>query len=101
MRKILVLVAVLGACAGEDPPSCFQAVNNFYDQGCAFVILATGAQAPRNEVIGDCQSGAANTPARCQGELDVWLTCLDSVVGPASTSVCDCSQEQMAYIRCN
>lgn len=87
------------ACGGTErpAPSCQQAFAHYYGIGCTFVELSTGRPAPLGEITAQCQSTAGSLPAQCQGELDTWLTCLNEI------TVCgtaDCSQEQMALIRC-
>lgn len=98
--RVALLTALLSACGGggEEAPSCQQAFAHYYGIGCTFVDLATGQPVPQGQITADCQSGAATTPDRCQGEFDTWLTCLNEVT---ACTTGDCSQEQMALLRCN
>lgn len=96
--KILVTLAMLVGCSDGDPaPSCQQAIAHYYSIGCTFVELSTGRQVSQGEFTAACQQTTSAAPARCQGEIDTWLTCLNEVT-ECSTGVC--SQEQMALLRC-
>lgn len=93
-----VMALVLVACGSDpEPPSCFQAMSAYYGAGCAFQNLQTGQQISQQQATSDCQSEAGSIAPACDDELDAWLTCL-SETSPAEQ--CDCSVEQMAYIRC-
>lgn len=101
MGKILSVAVVLAmaACGGteEPPPSCQQAMSAYYGSGCSFVNLDTGQPISQQQATSDCQSEAGSTAPVCDDELDAWLTCLYNT-SPAEQ--CDCSVEQMTYIRC-
>lgn len=92
MRWLLLLAA----CGSDPPPSCSQALTHYYQAGCEYRNLTTGAQIPVGDMIYTCQGIAANAPDHCQGALDAWLVCLDASAAPD----CDCSVEQMAVLRC-
>lgn len=101
MKRILLgVLLTIAACGTEakPAPSCFQAFTHYYDGGCRLVVLATGQVAPVGQVISDCQAEAGQAPASCQDDLDEWLRCIDAVT-PAMQ--CDCSQTQMALLRCD
>lgn len=102
MTKAIGLYGLLFlvGCGGDakPAPSCFEAFAHYYAAGCTLVDLSTGQPASQSTVTGQCQQSAASLPANCQGELDVYLGCVDEST-PAKQ--CDCSQEQMALIRCH
>jgi len=100
MRIIrLVLVVFLAACGGgDDPPSCQQAFTAYYAAGCSLIVLATGQPVSQGQATSDCQSFAASASNSCQSALDDWLVCVEDST-PAKN--CDCSQDQMALLRCN
>jgi hypothetical protein len=94
MTKLGLVIAVLcvAGCGGEDPPSCFQAMNSYYGAGCAFQD-GNGA-VPQSEAVTTCQGLAGD---ECDAALGGWLICLDSIT-PAEG--CDCSAEQMELLAC-
>jgi hypothetical protein len=99
MRKTITVVVlqIVAACGGEDPPSCQQEMASYYGGGCSFVNLSTNQPISQNEATGECQSLAGSIRTACDDLLDDWLSCLDAT-SPAEQ--CDCSQEQMALLRC-
>jgi hypothetical protein len=97
MRALLVAtVALLTlSCGGEDvPPSCENAVSNFY-VSCTFVELETGEPVPRAEVIQFCREALTTLPPSCDDAMDDFLFCLDG-----APSDCDCSREFEALFTC-
>lgn len=97
--RVVLLSVLLCACSSDDPPpSCQQAFAAYYAAGCSLVVLATGQPVSQGQATSDCQSFASTATNSCQGELDGWLTCIKAST-PADN--CDCSQDQMALLRCN
>lgn len=80
------LVFVLSMSAGcvlfggddDDVPSCSQAINSFYDEGCTFLL--GGEPVSASDMIGQCQEGISEAPGcGCQSEMDDLLICIDDV----------------------
>ena len=94
----MALVAALSACSSESAaPSCAQAIAHYYSEGCAFVNLETGEVSTQSEATAGCQAASGQTPNRCDGEVDDWLRCVNET---STKEQCDCSEEQMAILRC-
>lgn len=96
----MILILAIAGCGGSDAPSCQQAVDHFYAAGCMF--SDANGPIPRDTFVLSCQSAASGTPANCQGELDDFLVCIDSVPTPSTMDAqCDCSQTYMALQTCH
>jgi hypothetical protein len=110
-RVLLGALLAVGACGSEDPaPTCQQAMAHFYGVNCFYAdaTVSPPRKLPQAEMIALCQDLALNAPDSCQGEIDDWLVCNNAVIGsPAGETPqlgdprCDCSQEQMALLRCD
>jgi hypothetical protein len=105
--KILCTIAsatLLGACGGGgsgEPPSCQQALSHYYESGCRYFELATGAEIPLGEIIESCRAVLTDAPTSCEDDVDDWLFCLDAVPSDASSNAdCDCSSEQESLLTC-
>jgi hypothetical protein len=96
--KRLLAVLLLGACGG-DPPSCQDAVTQFYSVGCGFYDLNTGDQYPAGEVIAQCRQALASSPESCEDEIGDFLECIANVDGAAECT--DCTDEQDATLTCD
>lgn len=113
MWRSVLLTLSLVACGGADDkpaPTCQQAMAHFYGVNCSYFDgrVDPPHQYTQAEMITVCQDLAIETSASCQGTIDDWLECNDTVAGiPAGQTSglgdprCDCSQEQMAILRCN
>lgn len=89
------------AACGEDPPSCQNAVTNFYDAGCMFSD-ANGNPTPLSQANAACQEANASVTDSCRGEFEDWLFCLDDIRAPVSDVICrSCSEEFDALVACN
>lgn len=99
MGRILSLVVVLLAACGSDepPPSCQQAITQYYSVGCAFFNASTNMQTSQSEALEACIEINSAVPEACRGELEVWLEC---VHGARSDADCDCTQESDALFVC-
>lgn len=103
--KVVLMSSVLFACGSTDKPapSCQQALSHYYGAGCSYFDQSTNPPTPitQNNMAAFCQEAAANAPATCQDELDVWLRCNDEVPAMSKTNAdCDCSVEYMMLLRC-
>lgn len=110
MRKMIFAIAIM-ACGTEakPAPSCQQAMGHFYGAHC-FYFDATKNPPPKftlADMVLLCQNLTIQAPASCQDEIDSWLTCNAAVIdGPIGgmdglgDPRCDCSQTQMALLRC-
>jgi hypothetical protein len=98
MRTILGVALWLGACGGSEPPppTCSQAVSEFYGNGCTFIDLETNEPIASGEVTEQCRLLVANAPDSCVEPLEDWRRCLARVESPS----CDCSAEQEALLTC-
>jgi hypothetical protein len=96
MRTLLAATVALSvlSCGGEEPPSCENAVSNYY-VSCTFVDLETGEPVPRAEVILFCREVLAAVPPSCDDAMDDFLFCLDG-----APSDCDCSRELETLFTC-
>jgi hypothetical protein len=82
-------------------PSCQQAFTHFYEAGCVYTDLSTGSEIPVGDMIEACRQVLAEAPSICDGEVDDWIVCIDSVQSPSTTNAdCDCSSEQEALFIC-
>jgi len=97
MSRWLVVLMTMAGCGSDPAPSCNEAFTAYYAAGCTFVDLQSGQPVPVGQAIAGCQGAAATTPVACRDTEDDLLRCIDTS-SPASQ--CDCSQEQMALIRC-
>lgn len=104
-------MAIAMGCGGDakPAPSCQQAMAHFYGVNCFYFDTTTSPprRYTQTEMIAICQQETIDAPAKCQGEIDDWLSCNADVEGvPPGTMTtlgdprCDCSQEQMTILRC-
>lgn len=103
MGKFIVVALLLGACAGDEAPSCQTAIGHYYASGCALGDISTNPPMAFTQAKAQtfCQDVNARVPDRCQGEFDDWKTCLDSTPSSAKTNAdCNCSNEQDALFGC-
>ena len=104
MRKIVMMLIVVGACGGtSDTPSCQQAMQHFYSSDCFFFHSdGNGGTTPIAEAdaLNICEQSYEAAPANCTDKLDTWVNCLDATPPSASNSECDCSRELMAVQDC-
>jgi hypothetical protein len=101
----LASATLFAACGGDDgddqPPSCQQAFTHYYESGCRYFELATGAEIPLGEMIDSCRDILSTAPATCEDDVENWLFCLDDVPSNSTTNAqCDCSQEQESLLTC-
>lgn len=104
MTKTIGLVMVLAMTAAcEDPPSCQQAINHFYDVAvCTFVNTNTGQVTSKGEALNTCVQINAAVPDQCRGEFEDWLECLNDRPRDATENQCiSCSQESDALFACD
>lgn len=95
-----IALLVVG-CGHEEVPTCQQALTHYYEAGCSYYNLDTGAPIPVSEMISSCREALSAAPASCEDDLDDWLVCLGGVDAPASTDAdCDCSAEQESLLTC-
>lgn len=98
---IALVVSLVAGCAEDPPPSCQQAIGHYYQAGCSYYDLNSGAPIAAATMIANCQGAAAEAPAQCQDELDEWLVCNNEVPDHSTTNAqCDCSQALMSLLAC-
>jgi len=92
MRKLVaclfaVALALALAACGESTPTCSEAMNNLYGQGCALVV--GGEQVSLSDAISGCeQTRSVAAECGCGGTYDNALVCLDGL-GPEECNGCD------------
>lgn len=100
MRAILI-AAVLSACSSDPPPSCQQAIGNFYGAGCTY-LDGSGAPIPAASAENICIQIAGAVPSNCKDAFDAWLVCNDDVIAPANNAACvSCTQQYMTLVECH
>jgi hypothetical protein len=96
-----ILLAACGGSGDDEPPSCQQAFTHYYQAGCRYFELATGAEIPLGDMIDSCRGILADAPETCVDDVEDWLFCLDDVPSNSTTDAqCDCSQEQESLLTC-
>jgi len=101
MRARLLLglcVVVLVGCS--DPPTCDEAIGNFYDEGCEFTDLNTGDPISEFDSSANCRGALLDTPSDCEDELDDWLSCLADLERGSNSACQSCNGEQETWVRC-
>jgi len=100
-----MLVAALAACASDPtPPSCQQAIGNFYGAGCFYYDTSSGSAVAITEtdMLNRCTNAASAVPSNCLADFNAWLECNNGVKPPANNQTCgSCSTEYMALIECH
>lgn len=95
MRTILALVLVVGCAKDEDkpPPTCVDALANFYGVGCQFAD-ANGTPTSQAAAVNACEQIASMTGDACRYDLDAWRLCLrDDVDSSSQCGACDHAQD--------
>lgn len=102
-NKAIAILFAMGACGGDDTPSCQQAVTHYYEAGCVLLNPANGQPYPVADVITNCKQLLEASPsAACDDALADLRVCFGSVKSPiASNADCDCSAEQDAILTCD
>jgi hypothetical protein len=96
----LIVVAALAACSSDPPPSCQQAVGNFYSVGCTY-LDGSGAPIPVTSAENTCLQIATVVPEQCKDEFNAWLECNAGVMAPVTNATCvSCTQQYMTLIEC-
>jgi hypothetical protein len=104
IASVVGILLTLAACGGGggDTPSCQQAFTHYYESGCRYFDLDSGAEIPLGTMVGECRNILETAPQSCQGEVDDWLVCLDGVPDDANSNAdCDCSSEQESLLTCD
>ena len=98
-RGLLLAIALASlavtSCKGDDaPPSCFDAIDYYYDAGCLYYNLESGEAIAANTIIAACQEIRMDGDDRCQGSVDGWVLCMEDVPSQSTTDAdCNCSSE--------
>lgn len=90
--KYTAIVAILALAACSDtPPTCQEAIENYYGQCGGFVDLRNTPPTPipAASLVLECRSLHASAYGRCEDALDAWLRCLAGV----TSGDCDCVRE--------
>lgn len=104
MRNLMVVaVVMLGACGGDEVPSCMQATEHYYASGCVVTDVSTNPPGVYTQTQAQslCQNVNNQVPDRCQAEFDDWKSCMGDTPAHATTNAdCDCSVEIDALFGC-
>ena len=99
---VLVGAWMTGCGTSEEPPGCTLASSHYYEAGCSFINLESGADIPLGEWVSSCREvDAIATGSRCEDEMDDLLFCLDDVPNPAVEADCvACNVELDRLLSC-
>ncbi len=98
MNRILPLILATTSFFGAgcaEPPSCQQAMEHYYSEGCSFFNFSTNQETSRSQAIAGCYNFNVYTSDDCRDELEDWFQCLADV-----SSSCDCTRESDKYFSC-
>jgi hypothetical protein len=85
----------------DEPSSCQQAFRHFYDAGCTYMNLESGAPISEGEMVSLCQEVRIAAPPQCEAEVDSWVECIADVPSTVTRDEqCDCSVEQESWLTC-
>ena len=93
MKIALAFLLCLFVCScGEDAPAptCSEAMNSFYAQGCSF-YTEDGPTSLTDSILG-CNQTMVEASARggsCPSKMNAMLRCLDGVSGAAECETCN------------
>lgn len=96
----LPLLLLLSSIGCAPVPTCSEAADNYYGEGCVFLDGATGEEFTESGWRGICRDALVATPEDCEGEFDDWLVCLGEIEGGTNSMCQSCDREQEDWARC-